>query len=125
MAEAANTGFDFSALSVETAELPPRAGGREKKFRDNPFTTVLRESFDTKTGRKVEVPKAQLKDLEYLLRSAATELGIGVRIVKSLTGEALEKAANNKKITVQFQGQKKKQYTKRNAEETPAPETAS
>ena len=111
MAEAAE--FDFSSLSVQEDELPKRAGGRTKTIKDNPFVKWVGDSNSDGKGRAVTIPKSQLKQTERLIRDAARELGLGVRVVTSLKGEALEKAANNKNIKVQFQAQPKKKYAPR------------
>jgi len=109
--------FDFSALSVEETELPKREGGRTRAIQDNPFVKFVQDSYDSKLGRAVTVPKAHVKDTIRLVRQAAAELGLGVRIVTSLKGEALEKAANNKNIKVSFQGQEKRKYSERKPKE--------
>lgn len=108
--------FDFSALTVETTELPKRDGGRTRKIQDNPFVRFVQDSYDTKTGRAVSVPKSVLKDTLRLVRQAAADLGLGVRIVTSLKGEALEKAGATKQIKVSFQGQEKRKYAPRQSQ---------
>lgn len=115
--------FDFSALTAETAELPKRDGGRTRKIQDNPFVRFVQDSYDTKSGRAVTVPKSVLKDTERLIRTAAADLGLGVRIVTSLKGEALEKAGATKQIKVSFQGQEKRKYAPRKAKGETTPET--
>ena len=103
--------FDFSALSVEDAELPARQGaGRQRKVQNNPFLAPVQESYDKGVGKAVTVPNAQCKDAEYLIRQAAADLGIGVRVVFSLDKEAREKAAKNKNVTISFQGKEKRAY---------------
>lgn len=107
--------FDFGNVSVETDELPKRAGGRTRKIQDNPFVAPVQESYDTETGRAVKVPKSAVKDAERLIRQAAADLGLGVRIVYSMDpkSEEFAKAANNKMIKISFQGQVKRKYAPR------------
>lgn len=121
MAEA--TEFDFTALKVEKAELPPPAGGRTKQIKHNPFTQWVGDSYSDGTGRAVTVPKSQVKLTERLIRDAATSLGIGVRVNTEPKGEALEKAAQNKNVRVQFQGKEKKKYSPRKSKTETQPET--
>jgi len=106
--------FDFlNGLSVTETELPKREGGRQRKIQDNPFVPWVQESYNTRTGRAVEVPNEHVKKTEYLIRQAAEDLGLGVRIVFSLDKEAREKAPKNKKVRVSFQGQEKRKYSPR------------
>jgi hypothetical protein len=115
--------FDFAALQVEEAEVPKIKRGRDSQVDYNPFIKWLEDSYADRTGRAVTVPKNQLKTTIRLIRTAGQELGIGARIVTSLKGEALEKAANNKNIKVTFQGQTKKKYTKRAKDAEPTRKT--
>lgn len=125
MAENASSGFDFSNLSAEVTELPKTTRpGRERKFRENPFVPWVRESYETKTGRAVTVPNAAVKETEYLIRQAATELGIGVRIVCSLDKEAREKAPKNRNVKVSFQGKEKRKYNGRKKNGAESTDTA-
>lgn len=105
--------FDFSNLSATETELPKREGGRTRVVQDNPFVPWVQESYNTGTGRAVEVPNEMVKKTEYLIRQAAEDLGIGVRVVMSLDKEAREKAPKNKKVRVSFQGQEKRKYSPR------------
>lgn len=107
------TDFDFSALSVTETALPKREGGRARIIQDNPFIPWVQESYSTGTGRAVEIPNEMFKQTEYLIRHAAIDLGIGVRVVCSLDKVAREKAPKNKKIRVSFQGQEKRKYSPR------------
>lgn len=113
--------FDFSALAPVKTEMPARQGGRTRTVQDNPFIPWVQESYSEKTGRAVEVPNEMVKKTEYLIRQAAEDLGIGVRVVMSLDKEAREKAPKNKKVRISFQGQDKRKYSPRarkNAENT-------
>jgi hypothetical protein len=108
-------GFDVNSLSITEATLPERTNGRTAKYETNPFESVLQGSWDAfqrdeNAGRQVKVPKSQFGDVRYLIRKAAEKLGIGVRIVTNPTGEVLEKASDNKVVTVLFQAQKKRNY---------------
>lgn len=113
-----NTEFDFGSLAPAEVELPKREGGRTRVVQDNPFVPWVSESYNTKTGRAVEVPNEQVKRTEYLIRQAAEDLGIGVRIVCSLDKDARAKAPKNKKVKVSFQGQEKKRYGARKPKST-------
>lgn len=125
--------FDFSAVTAEPAELPARTSGKERKYKENPFRNFVKDSWDTKTGRAVTLPKVQVKDAEYLIRQAAADLGLGIRIVRvnpssgtQMTADAFEKAANNKNVKIQFQAQPKRKYsarTPKNEVELNQPET--
>jgi hypothetical protein len=118
--------FDFSSLSAEVTELPKREGGRTRKIQNNPFLPWVQESYSTGTGRAVEVPNEHVKRTEYLIRQAAEDLGIGVRVVMSLDKEARDKAPKNKKVRVSFQGQEKRKYEPRKRKNSSAdtvPET--
>lgn len=106
--------FSFDNITAEKTELPKRAGGRTRKVQSNPFLSMVQESYNDGMGRKITIPNEHYKDAEYLIRQAAADLGLGVRIVASLTKEEREAAPKNKKVDVQFQGQKKRNYTPRN-----------
>lgn len=100
--------FDFSALSVEEAELPAIQRGRSRAIEDNPFLAPVGESYTDGKGRAVKVPNEHYKTTERLIRQAAQDLGLGVRVVPSLNKDEREKAAKNKMVTVKFQGQQKR-----------------
>lgn len=118
---------DFlSGLSVKTAELPKAEGGRGRKVKDNPFTAWVRESYADGNGRSVTVPGANAKEACYLIRSAANDLGLGVRVVvtdskgnkldaKTVADHAEKGSKAN--VNVMFQGKEKRSYTPRNAGE--------
>jgi hypothetical protein len=121
----------LAGLTATTAELPKRVGGRGRKVKDNPFTAWVSDSYATQSGRSVTIPGANAKDATYLVRSAAGDLGLGVRIVvtdskgKTLDAAAL-KSLEDKKSTAQvkvlFQGQDKRNYTPRKSKDV-TPET--
>lgn len=90
--------LDLSALAPVDAEVPTTT--RERKHKDNPFLAWLAESFEKKIGKAVTVPKANVGEVEYLIRAASNELGIGARVVKS------EPKAG--KVTITFAGQTRK-----------------
>lgn len=115
---------DFlSGLTAETAELPAReGGGRGRKVKDNPFTPWVSESYADGTGRSVTVPGENVKEAAYLIRSAANDLGLGVRIVitdgkgNKLSTEDVNKLAESKsknKVRVLFQGKDKRKYERK------------
>ena len=116
--------FDFSSLNVTETELPKREGGRTRKVQNNPFIAPVQESYNSGTGRAVEVPNEQCKAVEYLIRQAAEDLGLGVRVVFSLDKESREKAPKNKKVRVSFQGQEKRQYSPRKRRSADTPEVS-
>lgn len=111
--EKKKTEFDFGKLTPEATELPQREGGRTREVEDNPFIPWVQESYNSETGRAVTVPNEMVKKTEYLIRQAAKDLGLGVRIVTSLTKEEMTKAAKNRNVKVSFQGQKKRNYSPR------------
>lgn len=114
---------DFlSGLSVETAELPKSEGGRGRKVKDNPFTAWVRDSYADGNGRQVTVPGANAKEACYLIRQAAQDLGLGVRVVAlnakgvKLDAKTVANLAESKstaKVTVMFQGKEKRAYERR------------
>lgn len=114
---------DFlSGLSVTTAELPKSAGGRGRKVKDNPFTAWVSESYADGQGRSVTVPGANVKEAAYLIRSAADDLGLGVRVVAlnskgaKLTADQIKDMAekgSTAQVKVMFQGKDKRSYTPR------------
>lgn len=132
-----NTGYEFlSNLSAEETELPEikRAGGgngRERKVQDNPFLGWLGETWDadtqtSKAGKAVTVKAGQARKTEYLIRQAAQDLGLGVRVVHMVDGKEItvrkaqgeEKAEldtlhPNKNVKVMFQAQKKRKFANR------------
>jgi len=118
---------DFlTGLSAETAELPKAEGGRGRKVKDNPFTNWVRESYSDGKGRSVTVPGGNAKEACYLIRSAANDLGLGVRVVVTDSkGKKLDAATvadlaekeSKAQTKVMFQGKEKRSYTPRNAGE--------
>lgn len=103
--------LDLSTLAPETVDLP--AVQRERAHRDNPFVQWLAETYESGTGRKVTVPAANRSEVEYLIRRAADELGIGARVVvQNSKGETLSnndsKKAARGNVTVMFQGKQRK-----------------
>lgn len=114
---------DFlSGLTATTAELPKSAGGRGRKVKDNPFTAWVSESYADGQGRSVTVPGANAKEACYLIRSAADDLGLGVRVV-ALNSKGAKLSADDVKglaeknstaqVKIMFQGKDKRQYTPR------------
>jgi hypothetical protein len=122
MADTKNTkpALDLAALVPTDAEVPTMQ--RERKHRDNPFVAWLSESYSTETGKSVTVPAANVGELEYLIRRASDDLGIGARVVvQNSKGETLDKdARKNAKgnLTVLFAGKDRK--TRRTAEQVAA-----
>lgn len=122
--------FGFlSNLQAEETELPKRSatgGGRARMVQDNPFVQWVSESNTDGKGRSVTVPARHATKTEYLIRQAAEDLGLGVRIVRMVDGESVEKSAvkdlnPNKNVKLMFQGQKKRAYkprAKKNAAES-------
>jgi hypothetical protein len=114
---------DFlSGLSVETAELPKGEGGRGRKVKDNPFTQWVSDSYATESGRSVTVPGANVKEAAYLIRQAAQDLGLGVRVVAlNSKGDKLDvktiqemaEKGSTAKVKVMFQGKDKRKYSPR------------
>lgn len=105
--------FDFSTLTVEETELPGVRRGRTRHIEHNPFLGPVGDSYNDGKGRAVKVPNEHYKTTENLIRRAAEDLEIGVRVVPSLTAEERDKAPKNKTVTVKFQGQpKRKRRTK-------------
>lgn len=121
----ADNDFSFlESLKAEETALPKitRAGdsnGRERAVQNNPFVGWLTESKEKEIGKQVAVPARQWKQTVYLIRQAAEDLGIGVRIVNMVDGvqekdrKALLALNGNKRVTVLFQAQKKKKYSPR------------
>lgn len=124
---------DFlSGLKAETAELPKSEGGRGRKVKDNPFTAWVSDSYADGKGRSVTVPAANVKEAAYLIRSAADDLGLGVRVVAlnskgvKLSVDQIKDAAekgSTAQTKVMFQGKEKRSYTPRSksADVTDAP----
>jgi len=114
---------DFlSGLSAAPAELPKAEGGRGRKVKDNPFVAWVRESYADGTGRQVVVPGANAKEAAYLIRSAANDLGLGVRVVvqdskgnklDAKTVAGLAEKGSKANVTVLFQGKDKRSYSRR------------
>lgn len=132
---AENNGFGFLGnLQAEETELPKRSatgGGRARAVQDNPFVAWVSESYSDGKGRSVTVPAEHAVKTEYLIRQAAEDLGLGVRVVRLVDGEQVEKSAikdlhKKKNVKVQFQGQTKRAYSprKRKGAEESAPEIA-
>lgn len=130
MTAAEKPAFDFGSLTVEETALPQRDSGRQRKVQNNPFVTHVQTSWDKQTGMSVTVPKSQAKDAEYLIRQAAKDVGLGVRIVRAnsdgskMSPEAFEKAGNTKQIRLMFQAQEKRKYSPRKSKAEDTVETA-
>jgi hypothetical protein len=121
MAETKNTkpALDLSTLAPQDAEVPSQQ--RERKHKDNPFVQWLADSYANQTGKSVTVPAANAGEVEYLIRRAADELGIGARVVvQNSKGETLDKDARKSakgNLTVLFAGKDRK--ARKNADVTP------
>lgn len=112
--------LELGNLTIEETSLPARTSGRNRKYADNPFRDHVNQSYHTGTGRSVTVPKKQVGEVVYLIRQAAADLGLGVRIVHMgakgdtvLSKEDLDKASDSRMIRVAFQGQEKRKYEKK------------
>lgn len=114
---------DFlTGLSAAPAELPKSEGGRGRKVKDNPFTAWVRESYADGNGRQVELNGANAKEACYLIRQAAQDLGLGVRVVVlnskgvKLDAKSVADMADKNstaKVRVMFQGKEKRAYERR------------
>lgn len=122
--------FDFEAVAVETAELPAITRARADK--PNPFMAPVYDSYQTRSGRALTLPKAQVDEAVRLIRRAAEKQGIGVRVVKAwkdgrpMSKEDYDKAGDQKHIRLMFQGQERRNYSERKPKEDKtesAPET--
>jgi hypothetical protein len=131
-----NTGFEFlQNLAAEEAELPriTRAGGgngRQRLVQDNPFVKWLQEGYNSQepnnsVGKQVKVPARHARKTEYLIRQAAEDLNIGVRVVFMVDGEvlkggrtALKDINANKTVAILFQGQRKRKFAPRRRRNT-------
>lgn len=119
------TQFDFSAVQVEDATLPK--GERAKRIGPNPFTEVVAQSYESKTGKQVSVPAGDaVKQATAFLRRAADDLGCGVRIVyrnskgQTLKYDAAKDSKSKGNVTILFQGKDRKQ--RKAKDEAPASE---
>lgn len=139
----ADNSFDFLAglKEAEETQLPEikRAGGsngRQRKVQDNPFVNWLRESNEKQVGKAVTVKASQARATEYLIRQAAQDLSLGVRVVHMVDGKEIkvrkgkdeEKAEidtlhPNKNVRVMFQAQKKRKFAPRKRKNGDAVET--
>lgn len=111
--------LDLSALAISEADVPKQQ--RERAVKDNPFLPALTESYETDTGRQVQVPAQNTRQVIYLIRQAANDLGIGARIVvQNSKGETVEQKKDSLnalrgRVTVLFAGKDRKR--RRDAEE--------
>jgi hypothetical protein len=109
--------FDASALTVQDAELPKQT--RSGNAGPNPFLPVLTASKDHgNAGKSVNVPAGNVGQVQYLIRRAAADLGVGSRIVlRNSKGDTLDKAAlksmpKTAQVTVLFASKARKQSRK-------------
>jgi len=93
--------LNLESLTAVEAEVPKQT--RERKHADNPFTAWLAESYESGKGRSVTIPNANATEVEYLIRRASNDLGIGARVVKQ------ENKPRKGQTTVLFQGKARKQ----------------
>lgn len=77
--------LDFASLSAETVEEMPKSA-RTPKVADTPFLNWLRETDETGKAKRVTVPEANVKDVENLVRQAASVLSKGAKIRKHDAG---------------------------------------
>lgn len=112
--------MSFENLTFATTELPKIKRPRETG--PNPFEGPVSQTYAEKTGKSFEVPGAQGTKAVAKLRSAASRLGLGVRIVvmdgkgKTITPAELKDLAEKKstaKVVVMFQAQEKRKYDKK------------
>lgn len=127
-----STGFEFLAnIKAEETALPEikRAGGgngRQRKVQNNPFVAWLQESNEKGIGKAVTVKANVARQTEYLIRQAAADLSLGVRVVHMVDGNEIKvrKSAGeekaeldalhpNKNVKVMFQAQKKRKFAPR------------
>lgn len=114
---------DFlSGLTAETATLPKSEGGRGRKVKDNPFAQWVKDSYADGQGRSVTVPGANAKEACYLIRQAAQDAGLGVRVVAQngkgvkLDAKTVSDLAEKKstaQVKILFQGKEKRAYERR------------
>jgi hypothetical protein len=121
----ADNTFDFGSVTVSEADMPKTAAGRNRKHEFNPFTEPLAASFEAfgkgeSAGRQVTLPGAAVGEAVYLIRQAATDLGIGARVIlRNTKGETIDNETAKKSrgnVTVLFSGKNRKQSKKDAAE---------
>lgn len=112
--------MSFDNLTFGDATLPKITRTRETG--PNPFSGVMSESYAEKKGRSFSVPGGQAQKAVSKLRSAASGMSLGVRIVvlnskgEQLTPAEIKGLAEQKstaKVTVMFQAQEKRKYSER------------
>ncbi len=109
MADTKNTAkpsLDLSSLVPVAAEVPKVA--RERKHKDNPFVAWLAASYENDgAGQSVNVPDENVGEIEYLIRLAAQDLGIGSRVVKQPAEDEKGKAIKGQ-TTIIYAGKDRK-----------------
>lgn len=100
MSRKPNTEFDFSAVPVKDATLPPRHGAANPA--DNPFVALLKDSRDNKTGKSITVPEKAADRATYLIRAASKVLNCGSRVVASKPVKG--------QVTIEFEASKRRQH---------------
>lgn len=121
--------IDFNNLTAErVSSEAPHTGGKSRKYDVNPFAKAFAESHLTGEGRAYTLPKSAVKEAVYLLRQAAADSEMGVRIAFSdMKGNVIETSKikdlpENAKVKVVFWATKKRKYTRKPVESTPAPD---
>lgn len=85
--------LDFASLTVEDAEAPKVE--RSRTAQDNPFLELVAATYEARetnngapTGRSVVVPNANVGQVVYLIRAAASQLKIGSAVKQTPEGKS-------------------------------------
>ena len=101
-----NPVLDFESLTVEDTDSV-----KHSRIDLGPVLEWVRESYEYEQGKAVVVPSGDgVRHMEQLLRKSASELNIGVTIVKV--------DHENGTTTVKFLGKDRRQYSKGDEAET-------
>lgn len=137
------TNIDFAALAANVQDAPEeslsRKSGAGRPKQDNPFLTVVLDSWDkgdedatmgiTKTltvdnnreRGKTGEPK-NVTTIKGLIRRAAEEQGLGVRIVtvETKAGKNLPDGEHGTKTIIKFAAKVKTERTRKDGDDAPA-----
>lgn len=127
-------GIDFANLTATDTDTLP-ATRRSDTLAQTPFPGWIAESYERKIGKRVVVPANAVGQVKGLIRKAAANVGLGVRItleeansgnpldwysknreafvVRPAEGDEVVKVPGNLNVAVKFQAQDKRKYEKR------------
>ena len=106
--------LDLTTLAIKDTNSAPSGGTRGRPAMDNPFITVLKESFENTQAKSVTVPNGDDRNEKGEFKNVVTVLGLIRRAaVDNDLGVRLETVEKGNRTEIRFLGKTKTVRTRK------------